>query len=114
MAYCDECGAYIPDGQTVCLACGYDPAKVKSKSKKTVGSGGFAYEFDTSVLKEEIEKQKQKIKEESRKWAEEEKARREANKQAEKEESQNDEQEKTKPLSEGTIKIMSALSAFAS
>lgn len=25
MAYCDKCGAYIPDGQTKCLACGYDP-----------------------------------------------------------------------------------------
>ena len=77
MAYCNECGAYIPDGQTVCLACGYDPAK--AKEKKTVGSGGFAYEFDSNVLKDEIEKQKQRIKEESKKWAEEEKARREAN-----------------------------------
>ena len=26
MAYCKSCGAYIPDGQTVCLACGYDEA----------------------------------------------------------------------------------------
>ena len=25
MAYCEKCGAYIPDGQTKCLACGYDP-----------------------------------------------------------------------------------------
>ena len=24
MAYCKSCGAYIPDGQTACLACGYD------------------------------------------------------------------------------------------
>ena len=25
MAYCVRCGAYIPEGQSVCLACGYDP-----------------------------------------------------------------------------------------
>ena len=24
MAYCKSCGAYIPDGQSACLACGYD------------------------------------------------------------------------------------------
>ena len=27
MAYCDKCGAYIPDGQSKCLACGYDSAE---------------------------------------------------------------------------------------
>ena len=25
MAYCDKCGAYIPDGIVECYACGYDP-----------------------------------------------------------------------------------------
>ena len=24
MAYCKKCGAYIPDGLTACLACGFD------------------------------------------------------------------------------------------
>ena len=24
MPYCKSCGAYIPDGQSKCLACGYD------------------------------------------------------------------------------------------
>ena len=108
MAYCNECGAYIPDGQTVCLACGYDPSKVKTKEKKTVGSGGFAYEFDTNALKEEIEKQKQRIKEESKKWAEEEKARREAQKEnkAEKREASKSSSE----MSDGTLRILSAIS----
>ena len=106
MAYCNECGAYIPDGQTVCLACGYDPAK--AKEKKTVGSGGFAYEFDSNVLKDEIEKQKQRIKEESKKWAEEEKARREANREA----AQNNAEtaKKQQGLSDGSLRILSALS----
>lgn len=27
MAYCSNCGAYIPDGQTVCPACGIDAAQ---------------------------------------------------------------------------------------
>ena len=108
MAYCDECGAYIPDGQTVCLACGYDPAKVKSKANKNSGSGGFAYEFDSAVLKEEIEKQKQRIKEESKKWAEEEKARREANRESRSE--TNKEKSSVKQSSEGTLRIMSAIS----
>ena len=54
MAYCKECGAYIPDGQEICLACGYDPNKKKTEK----GKGGFAYEFDSAALKEELEKQR--------------------------------------------------------
>ena len=30
MSYCTKCGAYIPDGQTRCLACGFDEAAEKS------------------------------------------------------------------------------------
>ena len=106
MAYCNECGAYIPDGQTVCLACGHDPAQVKKKAEKS--SGGFAYQFDSEVLKDEIEKQKQRIKEESRKWAEEEKARREAQKKQTK--TTGAEKQSAGELSAGAIKIMSAAS----
>ena len=29
MAYCKSCGAYIPDGQTACLACGYNDSEKK-------------------------------------------------------------------------------------
>ena len=107
MAYCNECGAYIPDGQTACLACGYDPAKVKTKNKKS-SSGGFAYEFDSTVLKEEIEKQKQRIKEESKKWAEEEKARREA--QKDKQSADSAPAHEPGQLSDGTIRLLSAAS----
>ena len=32
MAYCDKCGAYIPDGQSKCLACGYDAEEEKRKA----------------------------------------------------------------------------------
>lgn len=107
MAYCDECGAYIPDGQTACLACGYDSTKVKTKQKKST-SGGFAYEFDSNALRDEIEKQKQRIKEESKKWAEQEKARREANKS---QQSTNTASKEEKgQLSDGSIRLLSAAS----
>ena len=32
MAYCDKCGAYIPDGQSKCLACGFDPAEEEKRA----------------------------------------------------------------------------------
>ena len=36
MAYCDKCGAYIPDGQTKCLACGYDEAAEEKQNTVTL------------------------------------------------------------------------------
>ena len=101
MAYCNECGAYIPDGQTACLACGYDCAK----KKETKSSGGFAYGFDSDALKSEIEKQKQRIKEESKKWAEEEKARRDAQNSKPKE---SKEKKNAGEMSDGNIRLLSA------
>ena len=32
MSYCTKCGAYIPDGQTRCLACGFDEAAAAVKA----------------------------------------------------------------------------------
>jgi len=32
MAYCEHCGAYIPDGQKICLACGFDPDAEKKRA----------------------------------------------------------------------------------
>ena len=45
MAYCNECGAYIPDGRTKCLACGYDAAEAEKsgegdEAKRSEPSGG--------------------------------------------------------------------------
>ena len=31
MNYCPKCGAYIPDGETKCLACGFDTAEKKTE-----------------------------------------------------------------------------------
>lgn len=87
MAYCNECGAYIPDGHSKCLACGYDAAEAAKKAAeqaKQAQAYEYKYEepkkFDTDFLKEQLEKQRKRQQENSRKWAETEKAQRERNK----------------------------------
>ena len=84
MAYCKSCGAYIPDGITACLACGYDEAAKAQESSgtATVGkhekkSGGEKYRpFDSDFLKQQLEEQRRRQQENSRKWAETEYAQR--------------------------------------
>ena len=42
MAYCKSCGAYIPDGQTACLACGYNDSEKKKTSDTSSGAAAAA------------------------------------------------------------------------
>lgn len=79
MSYCNNCGAYIPDGQTKCLACGLD----ETEQKKTDTSGSAAQSasngsgrFDAEFLRQQLEEQRRRQRENSRKWAEAEHARR--------------------------------------
>lgn len=44
MNYCPECGAYIPDGDTKCVSCGFDTAQKKSK-KESGGAQGYTYNY---------------------------------------------------------------------
>lgn len=74
MAYCMSCGAYIPDGQTKCLACGYDEAAKGREQKKK--SDSYAYDVQDENLKEKLEQQRRQQQETNRKWAEQEYARR--------------------------------------
>ena len=84
MAYCKSCGAYIPDGITACLACGYDEAAKAQESSGTATagkhekkSGGEKYKpFDSDFLKQQLEEQRRRQQENSRKWAETEYAQR--------------------------------------
>ena len=82
MAYCDKCGAYIPKGQTVCLACGNDTqaesaqAAQSETAKPDYEREGSFYSFTNEELREKLEEQRKKQQEQSRKWAEQEKARR--------------------------------------
>lgn len=99
MAYCDSCGAYIPDGQNVCLACGFDKTKEKetasaaaaaraeepereTKRERAKDAGNY-YSFTNEELKERLAEQRKRQQEESRRWAEEEKARRAASREKE-------------------------------
>lgn len=83
MAYCDNCGAYIPDGQTKCLACGYDENAAKAAEaaaaaaqKKEERHQPNFNSFDSEQLRRQLEQQREKQRENSRKWAEAERARR--------------------------------------
>ena len=90
MAYCKNCGAYIPDGQNVCLACGYDENAEKQKS---TGSGAASAQatasssqsksgqekykqVDSDFLRKQLEEQRRRQQENSRKWADAERAQR--------------------------------------
>lgn len=89
MAYCKSCGAYIPDGQTACLACGYDESAAQHKSSgsaaaakapernTTRSSGKEKYkQVDSDFLKQQLDEQRRRQQENSRKWAETEYAQR--------------------------------------
>ena len=89
MAYCKSCGAYIPDGISACLACGYNEAAEAQKSSgtATVGKhektgGREKYKpFDSDFLKQQLEEQRRRQQENSRKWAETEYAQRQKTKE---------------------------------
>ena len=79
MAYCNECGAYIPDGRSKCLACGYDAAEAAKQAEE---QQAYEYKYEeakvnTDYLRQQLEKQRRRQQENSRKWAETEKAQRE-------------------------------------
>ena len=89
MAYCKSCGAYIPDGQTVCLACGYDENAEKKKTTGTSSGAAAAAraperntgkekykQVDSDFLKQQLDEQRRRQQENSRKWAETEYAQR--------------------------------------
>lgn len=70
MAYCKQCGAYIPDGLTACLACGYDEnlaAKEQAAAERKSAS---------ELMREKLEEQRKARQEENRRWAEQEQQRR--------------------------------------
>lgn len=79
MAYCKNCGAYIPDGYTKCLACGMDQ---EQKENDQYCSAAQAREDEESRRREEEERRQEEEarqrREENRKWAEAERRRRQA------------------------------------
>ncbi len=85
MAYCKSCGAYIPDGLTACLACGFDEAAEQSNgsgqnaaakaSEQKKGQQKYK-QFDSEFLRRQLDEQRKRQQENSRKWAETEYAQR--------------------------------------
>ncbi len=98
MAYCLKCGAYIPDGQTVCLACGYNPADEQKKKAESAKSrtGGAAYQYSSNneEMRRRLEEQRRRTQEQNRQWAEREKEKREE--EAAREEARREQQERNR------------------
>ena len=84
MAYCKSCGAYIPDGQTKCLACGFDETAPKQESASQTSAAAAAgtgtqrkyRQFDSDFLRQQLDEQRKRQQENNRKWAETEYAQR--------------------------------------
>lgn len=90
MAYCNKCGAYIPDGQTKCLACGFDETEERERAAAATAtasagaaSTGTRYGFDNEELRRKLEEQRKKQQQQSQAWAEQERERRERQRQRE-------------------------------
>lgn len=85
MAYCLKCGAYIPDSQTKCLACGYDPEEERRKAeeakapknRRSSGSAAARQTESNAEMRARLEEQRKRAQEQNRQWAEQEARRRE-------------------------------------
>ncbi|MBR4549993.1 MAG: hypothetical protein IKO83_08790 [Oscillospiraceae bacterium] len=71
MAYCKKCGAYIPDGLSACLACGYDEAAADNQN-----AAAAAREQENEDFRKKYEEERRRRQEDNRKWAEQERLRR--------------------------------------
>jgi len=107
MAYCKSCGAYIPDGQTRCLACGKTEEETEREKRATAGTAtadaseerdlrSGEYHYASEKMKEELEKQRKRQQEYDRKWAETEKARRDKERKSREQSRVNNETEKSR------------------
>ncbi len=79
MAYCNNCGAYIPDGQSQCLACGFDENREAEKTAAASAAQSAPHAaggFDSEFLRRQLEEKRRRDRENSKKWAEAEFARR--------------------------------------
>ncbi len=100
MAYCNKCGAYIPDGLSACLACGYDE---NAQTKENTATASAKSKND--AVRQRLEEQRKARQEENRRWAEQEEARRQQQEQsrqwaAEKEQERRQQQEQSRQWAE--------------
>ena len=90
MAYCKKCGAYIPDGLSACLACGYDEAAEQERNSGVAA----AREQQNEDFRLKYEEERRKRQEENRRWAEEERRRQEEDRRRQEEDRQRQEEER--------------------
>ena len=83
MAYCKKCGAYIPDGLSACLACGYDDAAANAAAEAARKQSARAAQQaqpkteQGETIEEIMARHRRLQQEKNRQWAEQEKQRRE-------------------------------------
>lgn len=83
MPYCKSCGAYIPDGLSACLACGFDEnakeaaAAAAKKAEQEAAEQRKLKQEQEEYARQEMERKRRLQQEQNRQWAEQEKARRE-------------------------------------
>ena len=70
MGYCKNCGAYIPDGHTKCLACGLDQTEEERTAASAAAKKSTVRRQDNEELRRQLEEQRKKQQENNRKWAE--------------------------------------------
>ena len=88
MAYCKKCGAYIPDGLSACLACGYD-------ENADAGQGTAAKQNEENEnYRIKYEEERRRRQEENLRWAEQERARMEEEERRRREELERRERER--------------------
>ena len=79
MAYCRNCGAYIPDGISACLACGYNEsaqaAAAAQKAKAEEAQRSRARQTPYEDVRQAMNRHRLQQQERNRQWAEQEKAR---------------------------------------
>ena len=83
MAYCKKCGAYIPDGLSACLACGYDDAAANAAAEAARKQSARAAQQaqpkteQGETIEDIMARHRRLQQEKNRQWAEQEKQRRE-------------------------------------
>ena len=73
MAYCTNCGAYIPDGETVCISCGLDSSLVNidpsSSTSAAFAQSAAAVAQQQEELQKTLEQKHREQQEKNREWA---------------------------------------------
>lgn len=69
MAYCNYCGAYIPDGQATCMACGKMQGQAAAEKQADEYTQSGFEKPSSEELKQQLEEKRKKQQEQSREWA---------------------------------------------